>query len=177
MAFTWGKGSLFLASTYWLNIWCNDGQTGIRRWRWFLVFLIVITLFSRFISWFNNDVASLTRIPVPYSRRKMAGIEKKTAVHISVIAGHKRITHCKNGKHLFVREDVWCIRIGFALWNSRYITRKTYVIHILCKLCQYRIFATNRFIAVINQSMSPFVYQYTCDKRSPYLFFDEEPIE
>lgn len=46
MAFTWGKGSLFLASTYWLNIWCNDGQTGIRRWRWFLVFLIVITLFS-----------------------------------------------------------------------------------------------------------------------------------
>ena len=32
MAFTWGKGSLFLASTYWLNIWCNDGQTGIRRW-------------------------------------------------------------------------------------------------------------------------------------------------
>lgn len=76
MAFTCGKGSLFLASTYWLNIWCNDGQTGIRRWRWFLVFLIVITLFSRFISWFNNDVASLTRIPVPYSRRKMAGIEK-----------------------------------------------------------------------------------------------------
>lgn len=50
--------------------------------------------FSRFISWFNNDVASLTRIPVPYSRRRMAGIEK-TAVHISVIAGHKRITHCK----------------------------------------------------------------------------------
>ena len=47
MAFTWGKGSLFLASTYWLNIWCNDGQTGIRRWRWFLVFLVMYLEFQR----------------------------------------------------------------------------------------------------------------------------------
>ena len=94
-----------------------------------------------------------------------------------MVAGHKRIAYGKNGAYLLVCKDVRYVCVSLVLGNPGYITRKTNVVHVLGKLCQYGIFAANRLIAVISQGLSPFVYQCAGDERGLYLFLDEEPVK